>query len=314
MSKNGKSKHIVIIGGGTGVFTVLTGLREHPVNLSAIVSMADDGGSSGVLREEFGILPPGDVRRAMVSLSSHPHNVLARLFSYRFSEGNLAGHSFGNLFLTALERSYGSFEKAVREASRMLEVDGEVVPVTLDSSRLYALLENGKVIRGETNIDIPKHDGNLKIKKIWLEPSSKINPNAKKVLAEADLIILGPGDLYTSILPNLLVEGMAEDIRNSPAKKVYVCNLMTKYGETHDFRALDFVNKIEEHLGQKPDAIILNDKKPSSVLLARYRAEAARFVKPDIHGDNIIKVDLLRNGTLARHDPRKLAKVLISLL
>lgn len=309
-----RGKRVVVIGGGTGVFTVLTGLREHPVKLFAIVSMADDGGSSGVLREEFGILPPGDIRRAMVALSSHPNNILARLFSYRFSEGKLAGHSFGNLILTALERSYGSFEKAVKEASKMLEVEGEVLPVTLDNSRLNALLEDGKIIRGETNIDIPKHNGNLKIQKIWLEPDAKINPSVKKVLAEADLIVLGPGDLYTSVLPNLLVQGVAEALRNSKAKKVYVCNLMTKYGETHNFLAGDFVNKIEEHLGQGADVIILNNKKLSPKLSARYRAENSQFVKPDIHGNNIVKADLLRSGTLARHDPKKLAKVLISLL
>ncbi|MDP2668826.1 MAG: YvcK family protein [bacterium] len=309
-----KGKRVVVIGGGTGVFTVLSGLRSHSLNLAAIVSMADDGGSSGVLRDEFGILPPGDIRRAMVALSRHPNKILAQLFSYRFSEGKLAGHSFGNLILTALERSFGSFEKAVKEASKMLQVRGEVIPVTFDNTRLYAELENGAVICGETNIDIPRHDGKLKIKKIWLAPEAKINQNAKKAIAAADLIVMGPGDLYTSVIPNFLVTGMQEAIMESKAKKVYICNLMTKYGETHKFTALDFVRKLEESLKLKPDYIILNDKKPTKEMLAKYSEEEAEFVIPDTYGSNVIKADLLRGGTLIRHDPKKLAKVLISLL
>jgi len=309
-----RGKRVVVIGGGTGVFTVLSGLRTYSLNLSAIVSMADDGGSSGVLREEFGILPPGDVRRAMVALSRHPNKMLAQLFSYRFSEGKLAGHSFGNLILTALERSFGSFEKAVKEASKMLQLKGEVIPVTLNNTRLFAELENGTVIRGETNIDIPKHDGKLKIKKIWLDPKAKINLNAKKAIAEADMIVLGPGDLYTSILPNFLVQGMPEAIREAKGKKVYVCNMMTKYGETHRFSAPDFVKKLEEGLGSKPDIILLNNKKPTQKMLAKYREEEAGFVAPGGYGANVIKADLLRRGTLIRHDPKKLAKILTELL
>ena len=309
-----KGNRVVVIGGGTGVFTVLSGLRPYSLNLSAIVSMSDDGGSSGVLRDEFGILPPGDIRRAMVALSRHPNKMLAQLFSYRFSEGKLAGHSFGNLILTALERSFGSFEKAVKEASKMLQVDGEVIPVTFDNTRLYAELENGAVIRGETNIDIPRHDGKLKIKKIWLDPEAKINPNAKRAIASADVIVMGPGDLYTSIIPNFLVAGMSEAIRESKAKKIYVCNLMTKYGETHKFTALDFVRKLEEGLKVKPDYIILNNKKPTKKMLEKYREEEAGFVVPDAYGPNVIKADLLRSGTLIRHDPKKLAKALTGLL
>ena len=267
-----------------------------------------------MLREEFGILPPGDVRRAMVALSRHPNKMLARLFSYRFSEGKLAGHSFGNLILTALERSFGSFEKAVKEASKMLQVEGEVIPVTFDNTRLYAELENGAVIRGETNIDIPRHDGKLKIKKIWLDPEAKINQNAKKAIVSADLIVIGPGDLYTSIMPNFLVDGMQEAIRESKAKKVYVCNLMTKYGETHKFTALDFVRKLEEGIKTKPDYVILNNKKPSKEMLEKYREEEAGFVAPGVYGANVIKADLLRHGTLIRHDPKKLAKILTGLL
>lgn len=277
--------------------------------------MADDGGSSGVLREEFGILPPGDVRRALVALSSHPGDVLAKLFSYRFAEGALAGHAFGNLVLTALERSTGSFEKAVSEASRLLDARGDVVPVTLQASRLNALLEDGTKVVGETNIDIPKHDGKLKIKKIWLDPETEINPKAAEVLAAADLIVLGPGDLYTSVIPNLLVKGMPQAIRSSNAKKVYVCNIMTKYGETHGFKADDFVDKLEEYLGKGIlDHVILNSKKPPAKILTAYKKENAFFVKPKIKFGGAIKSDFLRKGTLIRHDPKKLAKVLTELL
>jgi len=263
-----KDKKIVVIGGGTGTYTVLSALRGRPVYLSAIVSMSDDGGSTGVLREEFGILPTGDVRRAIVALSKHPDELLAKLFNYRFREGSSAqagglnGHNFGNLIITALERICGDFEKAIAEASRLLAVEnGEVIPVTLSNVQLLAELENGSTIKGETNIDIPKHDGELAINKVWLEPSAKANPRALKALRQADLIVMGPGDLYTSVLPNLLVKGVSEAIVQSKAKKVFICNLMTKYGETHGFVAKDFIEALENYLGEGVlDGIILNNQ------------------------------------------------------
>ncbi|MBI2637409.1 MAG: YvcK family protein, partial [Candidatus Sungbacteria bacterium] len=187
-----KTKKVVVIGGGTGVFTVLSGLRAYPIELSAIVSMADDGGSSGVLREEFGILPPGDVRRVLVALSHTEDRLVSDLFNYRFQQGNLKGHTFGNIMLTALERLTGSFEDAVYEAGRLLNIRGSVLPVTLSNVRLGALLENGKKIFGEKNIDIPKHDPKLKIKKIFLTPRAKANARAVEKILAADCVIIGP--------------------------------------------------------------------------------------------------------------------------
>ncbi len=316
-----KEKRVVVIGGGTGTYTVLTALKERPVYLSAIVSMADDGGSTGILREEFGILPTGDVRRALVALSKHPDELLAKLFNYRFQEGGLNGHNFGNLILTALERISGGFEKALAEASRLLAVEnGEVIPVTLSNVRLLAELEDGAVIKGETNIDIPKHDGELAINRIWLEPEAKANHKALKAIRQADLIVIGPGDLYTSVLPNLLVRGVSEEIAESKAKKVFVCNLTTKYGETHGFVAGDFLKVLENYLGEDVlDAVVMNDKTPPESVLKRYRKERAFFVDPFFTREagakkiKIIKTDLTRKGELIRHDHEKLADVIMKL-
>ena len=316
-----KDKRIVVIGGGTGTYTVLSALKDYPVYLSAIVSMADDGGSSGVLREEFGILPTGDVRRALVALSKHPDELLAKLFTYRFREGGLDGHNFGNLIITALERICGDFEKALLEASRLLAVEkGEVIPVTLSNVRLFAELEDGTVIRGETNIDIPRHDGEKVINKIWLEPEARANPRALRAIRQADLIVIGPGDLYTSIIPNLLVRRVCEAIWQTKAKKVFVCNLMTKYGETHGFVAGDFVAVLENYLGQGIlDAIILNNQKPSESILKKYRKERAFFIDPFLarpagsKKPKVIKTNLIRKGDLARHDHKKLAEAILKL-
>lgn len=312
-------KHVVVIGGGTGTFTVLSALKKYPLHLSAIVSMADDGGSTGMLRDQYGVLPPGDVRRALVALSDS-ESILRELFSYRFKEGGLHDHNFGNLFLAALEKITGDFTLALREASIILNVNGEVVPVTLDDVRLYAELEDGKVLRGETQIDIPKSSTRMPIKKIWLQPEAKMNPSVKRVLHHADLIILGPGDIYTSVIPNLLVKGVSEAIRASKAKKVYIANMMTKFGETHGFSGKDFVEKIEEHLGKKVlDYAIFNNKKPADSVLKKYKKEQAELVS--VEGLNLknkepkyILADLLDSGGLIRHSQKKLAKVILSLL
>lgn len=316
-----RKKRIAVIGGGTGTYTVLTGLKKYPLDLTAIVSMSDDGGSTGILREEFGILPPGDVRRALMALSSHPEAFLSKLFAYRFQEGGMNGHNFGNLILTALERVTGSFEEAVNMAAKMLDVqNGRVIPVTLSNVRLYAELEDGQVVKGETNIDIPKHDGSLKVKRVWLEPSAHANPQALRSIREADLIVMGPGDLYTSLLPNLLVSGICPAILKSKAKKIYVMNLMTKFGETHGFTAIDFITVLERHLKKGVlDAVIVNTKKPSDGVLQRYHQENAYWVdstvlrqdRPDI---TVIKESLMRAGQFIRHDSGKLARAIMKCL
>jgi len=305
-------KSIVVIGGGTGAFTVLSGLKNRNFDLSAILTMADDGGSSGVLREEFGILPPGDIRRALLALSSSPTNTLARLFNYRFKQGTgLKGHSFGNLLITALEEITGNFTKAIEEAGRILGAKGKIIPVTLENTRLFARLENGILIVGETNIDIPKHDGRLKIKEVFLNPPVKANPQALEAFKKADIIIMGPGDLYTSLAPTLLVKGVSEAIKKSKAKKVYFCNIMTKFGETTGFKAIDFLNVLESYLGKNTiDYFVVNIEKPKKQDLLRYAKEKKEFVvfqKKDFPGYQIIPVEKI-SRPLGR-DPRFLSQI-----
>src|SRR3989344_1601469 len=318
-----QKKKVVVMGGGTGTFVVLSALKNYPVELTAIVSMADDGGSTGMLRDQYGVLPPGDARRALVALSESSET-LRELFNYRFQKGSLAGHSFGNIFLSALEQLKGNFGAAVEEASRVLNVKGRVLPVTLSNVRLFAELADGKIVKGETNIDIPRTKARAKIKKVWLSPGAKINPEAREAIARADLIVIGPGDLYTSLIPNLLVRGAPEAIKKSKAKKVFVCNLMTKFGETHGFRAEDFVEEIEKYLGKNVlDFAVFNNKKPANAILAKYKKEKAEFIEPpnvrnlvlDKVKPKYILADLLDEGPFIRHNPRqKLAKVLVSLL
>lgn len=309
-------KKIVVIGGGTGVFTVLSGLKTYPYDLTAILTMADNGGSSGVLREEFGILPPGDIRRALVAMSNSS-SILAKLFTYRFKDGEgLKGHSFGNLFLTALERITGDFSKAINEAAKILSIKGKILPVTLDKTRLFAKLKNNYLVVGETNIDIPKHDPRLSIKEIFLNPPAKANKEAIKAIKEADFIIIGPGDLYSSILPNFLVKGIKEAVAKSKAKKIYVLNIMTKYGETNNFKASDFVRTLEKYLGRGViDYILVNTSKPHAKYLKKYLKEKSQVVVFDKENFSnskykIIAAPLLRNSPFLRHDPEQLAKVI----
>lgn len=317
MKKDSAKKNVVVIGGGTGSFVVLNALKNSPYNLSAILTMADDGGSTGMLREDFGILPPGDVRCALVALSHSDNKILSGLFNYRFQEGRgLAGHSFGNLFLTALERLTGDFSEAIIEAGKILNIKGRVIPVALKHTHLMAELENGKIIKGETNIDIPKHNPALKIKKIWLQPKAKVNPIARKAIQNADFIIIGPGDLYTSILPNLLVGGVVTSLNQSRAKKIYIVNIMTKYGETNCFRASDFVQELGNYLALGVlDYVLVNIERPDVKRLKKYREERARFVECDeknlkkMHYQ-LVKAKILRPHGLLRHDFKKLAMVL----
>jgi len=322
---------IVVIGGGTGVFTILTGLKKYFANLTAIVTMADDGGSTGILREDFGILPPGDIRRALVALAETDNKNLSELFNYRFREGKgLSGHSFGNLMITALERITGSFEKAVSEASKILSVQGRVVPITLRSIRLWAELANGEVIKGETNIDIPDHDGRLRIKEVWLSPRAPINPAARRAIARAHVIIVGPGDLYTSLIPNVLVKGMKIALSRTRAKVIYLVNLMTKYGETNGFRASDFLREMERYVGKGViDYVLAPSKRPAAARLKPYTKERAFWVKVDRENFSprdprergsagkrpvLVLGNLVRSRGFVRHDPERTARLILSLI
>ena len=309
-------KKICVIGGGTGSYTILMGLKKHNVSITSIVAMSDDGGSSGILRDEFGILPPGDVRKCITALSESPE-IMRTLFQYRFEKGGIKGHTFGNLLITALKEITNNDYEAIKLACKIFSVRGKVIPVTLDDIRLNAELEDGKIIRGESKIDIPEHDGKLNIKRLFLDKVAKANPDAINAILEADLIVMGPGDLYGSIISNLLVDGISDAIINSHAKKVYVCNIMTKYGETHGFDTSDFYKTIISYLGKDCiDYFVVNNSNIDERLISNYLSENASPVKINISGinANCIRADVLSQNSMARHDSEKLANVIVSLL
>ncbi|MEK7618132.1 MAG: gluconeogenesis factor YvcK family protein [Patescibacteria group bacterium] len=324
-------KNIVIIGGGTGTFTLLNGLRKFPTNNSVIVSSADDGGSTGRLRKDLGVFPPGDLRQCLVGLS-YTEEHLKGLFNYRFTSGELKGHNVGNIILAALEKITGNIDTALGFAAKILNVRGAVVPVTLKPTLLTAVLQNGKKIIGEHNIDQPRTSSKHQtsnIKHLQLKPNGPANPQAIAVLKSADVIVFGPGDLYTSILPNLLVRGIKESIDASKAKKVLVVNLMTRSGQTDRFSPADFIFEMNHHLGKKKlNVAIINSKKPDSVALKKYKKTGAEFVAPDaksIKNIEILKADLLSHHlvkkikgdglerSVLRHDSEKLAKLIYNL-
>lgn len=336
MSSN---KRIVVIGGGTGTYQVLVGLKKYPVTLSAVVAMSDSGGSTGRLRREFSILPPGDVRRALLALSNLPlaEKTLEKLFDFRFnSKGALGGHSLGNLFLAALTQITGREDLAIKEAGKILAVSGYVHPVTLDKTDLVAVLGNGERVVGETNIDLRwegKLASDVPIKKVYLKPRAKVSKGAEEDIRKADVVVLGPGDLYTSVLPNLLVEGVNRAIAKSRAKVALIINLMTKPGETDNFSASDFVSEIKVYLGvaaERLSHVIVNTKFPENVqTLAWYFKYSSKPVVDDLPRSNsalkIIRgnftqpaklaqlAKLAQRGQLLRHDPKKLAKAIMQL-
>jgi uncharacterized cofD-like protein len=316
-------KKVVTIGGGAGQSQVLAGLKRvkelKDLGVTAIVTAADSGGSSGRLRDEFGVHPWGDILRCIVGLSDAPEE-LRQLFLYRFpGVGSLGQHTVGNIILTALNQIKGSPLEAVLALCQLLHVREMVLPVTEASVQLCARLEDGTVIRGEHNIDAPKYDPHLRIKEVWLEPQDCAPvPGVLLAIATADLIVLGPGDLYTSILPNLLVPGVAQAIGQARAKKVFVCSLMTKLGETHGFKVSDFVGLVEAHLGARLDFVICNTAVPAADVIEKYRAEQAFPVEVDLQSGQserqIIAADVLGPGLPARHDPAKLGLLLAALL
>lgn len=321
-----KRKKVVVIGGGTGNFTVLSGLKKYDIDLTAIVSMADDGGSTGILRDEMGVLPPGDVRQCLIALSESSEE-LRDLFNYRFENGSLGGHNFGNLFLSALEKVAGSFEKAVEEAGRILCCKGRVLPVTYDEVVLQADLGNGKVIKGQVNID---KAGMYKypLKQLFIEPKAKVNPKAEKAIKEADLVVVAPGSLYSSLLPNLLVEGVPKALQETKAKILYICNLVNKPHETAGYTVCGYVMELERAGGRKIDYVLYNTKKPRNKVLEKYikqnellvgecRASSNyKVVEGDILKDAVSsqkKGDLM-NRSFIRHDSEKLTSAIIKIL
>lgn len=328
-----KRKRIVTIGGGTGSFTLLSGLKKYPVDISAIVSMADDGGSTGVLRDELGVLPPGDVRQCLVALSDSSE-VLRGLMNYRFEEGGLKGHSFGNIFLSALEKTSGSFSKGVEEAIRILNVKGEVIPVTDQDTNLFMELKSGKLLKGEEQINHDHTIETIGIRKNFLKPIAHANKKAIKRILEADLIVIGPGNHYCSIIPNLLVKGVSEAIRRSKAKVVYNCNLVNKNGHTEKFSLDDYVDSLEKYIGSKRiDFVTFNSKKPNPKLIERYESQKELLIRFDPASRSkrsyrVLRSDILSSKKVSfspsdvlakqrafiRHDSDKLAKTLMMIL
>ncbi len=306
-------KKIVVIGGGTGSFVMLSALKKHTKYLSAIVNMADDGGSTGVLRDELGALPPGDVRQCLVALSDSPQ--LRDLFNYRFEEGTFGGHSFGNLLLTALEKTTGSFAEAVRVASNVLRIRGTVIPATLDDVRLKMEWPDSSVIlHGERVIDVEHFKNDPRKAELSLVPNPVVNPAAIKTIEEADLVVISAGDLYTSLGPLLVIDGIGKALHETKATVVYVCNLVTKQGQTDGFTVSDHAAEIERFGDHKGflDVVLYNQQKPDAALLKRYAEEGSAMVAVDSEKlknapYRAVGADLL--GQLSEQDKHEVSKV-----
>ncbi|UII55558.1 YvcK family protein [Cytobacillus spongiae] len=313
-----RQPRIVIIGGGTGLPVLLRGLKQYPVDITAIVTVADDGGSSGRLREELDIPPPGDIRNVLAALSD-VEPLVEEMFQHRFSSSNeLAGHSLGNLILAAMTSITGNFTHAVQEMSKVLNVRGKVLPAAEKSVVLHAEMEDGSIVSGESKIPY----SGKRIKKVFLTPKDvRPLPETIHAIRQADLIIIGPGSLYTSILPNLLVPKLGNEVCRSSAKKVYICNLMTQAGETLDFTASDHVRAIYEHMGCAfINTILVNNEEIPQVIQDRYSEELAKPVIYDLNrlyelGLEVIfgEIANLENEVI-RHDTNEVARILYSLL
>jgi len=316
---------VATIGGGSGHFVLLSALRDaENLAISAIVSMTDSGGSTGRLRDELGILPPGDILKCVLALS--PYRELARkLLLKRFTKGKrLSGHSAGNMLLTMLSQYSGSFSEGIQGLAQMLDVEGEILPVTVDKSTLVAELTSGERIFGESAIDLPRGDQREKIQNVFLVPHHaeqvRVYPPVIKRINKVDAIVLGPGDLYTSIIPNLLVPGVKQAIQNSKAKLIYVTNIMTKFGETDGYDVEHFISDLEFYLGRAIDVVLVNNHIPSQEMIASYNIERAQVVEVSNLSQlkqryHVIYADLIdEDSEIVRHDSEKLAGALFPYL
>jgi len=319
---------IAVIGGGTGSFTLLSALKDYTTQVAALVNMADDGGSTGVLRDELGALPPGDIRQCLVALSNSPR--VRDLFNYRFDTGSLKGHAFGNLFLTALEKMTGDFAEGIELASDVLNITGTVEPITHSNVKLVMRDQNGEIVRGEFEIGHANFGSHRP--ELWLEPAATPSPRALKAIEQADIVIIAPGNLYGSLAPALVVPGIGEALASSKAMKIYVCNLVTKPGQTDGFKVNDYADEIERLAGSAfLDAVIYNTEKPTDALLKKYANEGELSVEYDENnlrdahylalGANLLsgkvwqsvnKADpIATSRTLIRHDSQAIARVIM---
>lgn len=323
-------KNITVIGGGTGTFVVLSGLKNYDYNLSAVVTSMDSGGSTGKLRDQYGVLPPGDVRQCLVALSE-ASELWRKLFLYRFEKGDFKGHNFGNIFLTALEQvTAPHYQEVIDTASYILQTKGKVIPVTFDRVHLCAEYEDGETLVSEDLIDSAFHK-EARIRRAFLKPDASSNPNAIEAILSADYIIMGPGDLYTSIIPNLLVGGIEEAFAVTKAKIILNINLMTKRGQTPNYTGSDHVKDLERYMNRKVDTVILNNKKITKEVEEYYNEYGEQEVLDDMgdytdHPVHVLRADIVAEQvftksmsdvivrSLQRHDPEKLAKVLTSVI
>jgi len=313
-----QGQRIVVIGGGTGLSTMLRGLKQHTSNIVAIVTVTDDGGSSGTLHRELGMLPPGDIRNCLVALADE-EPLMTELFQHRFDggTGSLQGHSFGNLLIAAMTNITGDFERAVKETSKILAIRGRVLPSTIDNVTLHAELEDGTLADGETNIAKAPQ----RIRHIFLLPAD-VRPldEALQAVRYASAIVIGPGSVYTSIIPNLLVKGIPEAIAASDATKIFVCNVMTQPGETDGFTASDHVRAVASHADRRLfNYVLVNRQIPKLELLEKYREQGAEFVLPDIDkireaGFRVVIGDFINQTEVVRHDPQSLADAILRLI
>lgn len=316
-----KGPRIVAIGGGTGLSTMLRGLKEYSSNITTVVTVADDGGGSGIIRKELGVLPPGDIRNCLLALAD-TEPVLEKLLEYRFEDGRLKGQSFGNLFLAAMDGISSNFEEAVRKMSDVLAVTGQVLPVTLEDVRLCAELMDGYRIYGESNIGNHNNTHPGKIKKVFVEPSNaKPHREVIESIFNADVIVFGPGSLYTSIIPNLLIEGVTEAIKKTDALKIYVCNIMTQPGETDGYSVLEHIRAIEKHSFKDIiDFCIINQSDIPEILKERYQKEGAEAVRinnnllKDIDTEIVCGEYSSVYNYVMRHDTKKLARSIMKIV
>jgi uncharacterized cofD-like protein len=301
---------IVAIGGGTGLSMLLRGLKEYTGNLTAVVTVADDGGSTGRLRQELGIIAPGDIRKCITALAD-AEPLMTRLFEYRFEEGEgLEGHSFGNLFIVAMSEVTGNFEEAIRQTSRVLAVRGQILPSTFSDVTLVAETEDEEVILGEHNIT--ERGGS--IRRLFLQPENpQANPEAIRAILNADMIVVGPGSLFTSVLPNLLVPGIRQAFEISPALKVYVCNVATERGETDSFGVADHYEALCRHIGHGHINFLLANSNVSSSLPPQWHSQPVVLDRPIVNGVRVLPSDVVAEENRYRHDPKKVADALMRL-
>lgn len=342
MIKKTKRKKVVTITGGTGGFALLSGLKKYPFDVSAIVSMMDNGGSAGILRKELGVLPAGDARQCLAALLDDSSGLAKSLINYRFENGGLKGHNFGNIFLAALEKAAGGFNLGIEEACHILNISNEVIPATETDTQIYIKLKNGKILEGEDELDHNKEIKKIGVKDIYLKPKAMACKKAVERIKSADFIIIGPADFYAGIVCILLVDGIADVIKNSKAKVIFVSNLTNKKGITDGFDVDSYVERINNYLGKdRIDYVVVNTKKPPLKLIKQYENVEgknslvgfcrkvldtqggvqhlrAKVIKADLLEDNLIKKNkfdtISSTRSFIRHDSDKLAKVLAQII